>query len=485
MKNFTARFTALCLFLALLAGCGEASSGETTGTAAPEVTTQSVEDILGFAQEDNGGKEFNMLVAATKSYEFDVPEATGDIVEDAIYAKNRAVEDYLGISLNFRVESCSWDERSVFMNLIIQDVMSGSKEYDMVSSVTVSTIAAASEGIYIDGKSLPFCDFSKPWWIADMYDHFSVAGKLYGFIGDASLSLYKDMTVMFFNKRIWDEFKQPNPYDLVRNNEWTLDKMIELTAGMAADLNGDGAYDMENDQLAYLGERVPSGTFQTSLNLKVVEIDGDGMPVVLGLTEKYVDAYDKMRRFFENPGVLKSNSVDTKTYLSMLTFGEGRVATMNNFLYSTEYLRDMKDDYGILPMPKYDENQDKYISQIGTSTTMLFVPVTTSDVALTSKVMEAFAYYTQQMVVPKYYEIALKEKYARDDDIAEMLDIIRDGAAFDFVYVYGAGCLTNPPNLYFAYDPMHDDIASTFAAHEASFKASLEELIKKYEAIEN
>lgn len=487
MKHTTARFTALCLFLALLAGCGEASSGEgTTGTAAPEVTPQSVEEILGFAKEDNGGKEFNMLVSATKSYEFDVAEATGDIVEDAIYAKNRAVEDYLGIHFNFRVENCSWNERSVFMNLIIQDVMSGSKEYDMVSSVTVSTIPAASEGIYIDGKSLPFCDFSKPWWIADMYDRFSVAGKLYGFIGDASLSLYKDMTVMFFNKRIWDEYKQPNPYDLVRNNEWTLDKMIELTAGMAADLNGDGAYDAENDQLAYLAEQVPNGTFQTSLELKVVEIDDSGMPVCLGLTEKFVNAYDKMLGLHKNPGVMTMSSIDDKSYRSMNTFANGNVATMTNFLYSTEYLRDMKDDYGILPMPKYDANQEKYVSQLGTSTSMLFVPVTTGDVALTSKVMEAFAYYTQQMVVPKYYEVALKEKYARDDDMAEMLDIVRDGAAFDFVFVYGAGCLKNAPNSYFRFwDTNTDDVASAFAANEAAFVASLEELIKKYEAIEN
>ena len=291
---------------------------------------------------------------------------------------------------------------------------------------------------------------------------------------------------MFFNKRIWDEYKQPNPYDLVRNNEWTLDKMIELTAGMAADLNGDGAYDAENDQLAYLAEQVPNGTFQTSLELKVVEIDDSGMPVCLGLTEKFVNAYDKMLGLHKNPGVMTMSSIDDKSYRSMNTFANGNVATMTNFLYSTEYLRDMKDDYGILPMPKYDANQEKYVSQLGTSTSMLFVPVTTGDVALTSKVMEAFAYYTQQMVVPKYYEVALKEKYARDDDMAEMLDIVRDGAAFDFVFVYGAGCLKNAPNSYFRFwDTNTDDVASAFAANEAAFVASLEELIKKYEAIEN
>ncbi|MBQ7982781.1 MAG: hypothetical protein IJ302_04380 [Clostridia bacterium] len=337
----------------------------------------------------------------------------------------------------------------------------------------------------MEGNNLE-CDFDKPWWIADMYDRFSVAGKLYGFIGDACLSLYKDMTVTYFNKRIWDEYDQPNPYELVRNNEWTIDKMIELTTGMASDLNGDGTYDAENDQLAYLAEQVPNGTFQTSLELKVVQIGDDGTPEYLGLSEKFVTAYEKMLNFHKNPGVMTMGSIDDKTYRSMKTFANGNVATMVNFIYSTEYLRDMQDDYGILPMPKFDQNQEKYVSQLGTSTSMLFVPVTTKDVALTSKVMEALCYYTGELVVPKYYEVALKEKYARDEDIAEMLDIIRDGAAFDFLYVYGAGCLKNAPNSYFRfYNTNTTDVASAFAANETAFKTSLEEFIEKISKLEN
>ena len=70
--------------------------------------------------------------------------------------------------------------------------------------------------------------------------------------------------------------------------------------------------------------------------------------------------------------------------------------------------------------------------------------------------------------------------------MAEMLDIVRDGAAFDFVFVYGAGCLKNAPNSYFRFANTNtDDVASAFAANEAAFVASLEELIEKYEAIEN
>ena len=182
----------------------------------------------------------------------------------------------------------------------------------------------AVEGYFLDGKSLPYCDFDHPWWIADMYDRFSCAGKLYGFIGDASLSLYKDMTVIYFNKRLWDENKAPNPYDLVRNNEWTLDKFITLCSGMQRDLNGDGTYD-ETDQLTFLGEYVPCGTFQTSLQLDVVRIGSDGTPEYLGLTEKFLSAFEKLQTFHAGEGVMRMSSIDDKSYKSMITFGNGNV----------------------------------------------------------------------------------------------------------------------------------------------------------------
>ena len=192
-----------------------------------------------------------------------------------------------------------------------------------------------------------------------------------------------------------------------------------------------------------------------------------------------------MQNFLKQDGIEQASSIDDQSFKSMIAFSEGNVATMCNFLYSTEYLRDMTDDYGIVPMPKYDENQEKYITQLGTSTAMLFVPITTKDAELTSKVMEALAYYTSELVVPKYYEVALKDKYARDNDIAEMLDIIRDGASFDFLFLYGT-TLTKAPNNYFRfYTTNTANVASDFAALENSFLASLESLVEKYEGLDN
>ena len=270
--------------------------------------------------------------------------------------------------------------------------------------------------------------------------------------------------------------------DKYRQDEIRIDKFIELTSDMAEDLNGDSVYN-ENDLLTFVGERVPCGTWQTSLGLDVVVLDEAGKPTVLGMTERFVNAYDKMSAYHQNtPGVMRFASIDAQTYDSMKLFANGQVATMCNFIYSTEYIRDMEDDYGIIPIPKYDTEQENYITQLGTSTSMLFVPTTASDFALTSKVMESLAYYGYTDVTPKYYEVALKTKYSSDVDMQEMLDLIRETATIDFLFVYGT-TLSSAPNEYFRFTSFIPGIASVYSKTQRVFEKSVEKLVTAYEKL--
>ncbi|MBQ8397259.1 MAG: hypothetical protein IJX53_03545 [Clostridia bacterium] len=489
---------AALLLLPTLAACGRDGTAQNgSGTTAPvadtattpvetepETTAPSLEEILGFAKADNGGRPFTILSNSTSSYEFNVDALTGDVVSDAVFKKDQMVEEYLGIDLKIILENGSWAKRSGFNSKITQAVNSNDATYDLVSNMLVCTLPLAASGAFIDGNELPHVNFDQPWWLADMYERFSVSGKLYGFLGDASLSLYKDMSVVFFNKAIWEAQKpDANLYELVRNNEWTLDKFIELCSDMSRDLNGDGQYDSDNDQLTYFGEHVPNGTWHTALNLQLIEYDENGTPTYTGLTERFDTAYRKLANFRETvPGIKDQDSAVVGQYTPRETFAAGRVATMTNFIYTTEYIRDMEDDYGIVPIPKYDQNQEKYITQIGTSTSTLFVPKTVSDIALTSKVMECEAYFGYTEVSPKYYEVALKTKYASDADMQEMLDIIRDGATIDFLFVHGTA-LMNTPYQFFRYANIYPSLASAFKALDKSFEASLDKMTAAYAAL--
>ncbi len=502
-RSSTTRFIILALvsLMVVLTACsGGADKPATTkapedgGNSSPEVTTEaettvSVATLLGFEKEDNKGKTFTIMDTSLAEYQYNAETLTGEVVNDAVYEKNRAVEDYLGIKLAVTIETGGWNERNAFNAKITQAVAAGDDTIDFVSSAMTITLPLARDGVFIEGKQLKYMDLSHPWWIANQYEQFAIAGKVYGFLGDASLSVYKDLNVIFFNKKIWEDNKAGDPYEWVRAGKWVYDKYLEVAVSMTRDLNGDGKIDYDNDQISLLCEQVPNGTMMEALDIHIVQVEKDGSISYLGLTDKFAECYEKQGKLMNSVGVGCVSSIDDRSFKSQKYFANGKVATMVNFLYSTEHLREMEDDYGIIPLPKYDENQDHYITRIGTSTTMIYVPKTQKDRDLCSKAMEAFSYFTREIVVPKYYESALKEKYARDEDVAEMLDIIRAGAMTDFESVWSAA-VSNTMNNEFRFNGVSPNgseftntLASKFASNGPGYEASIRKLEEALKAL--
>lgn len=488
MKRSICIFCCLLTLLSAFTACSGGGDGGaiTTAAAAGEVTTAAeTEDPalrLTVEKSNYNGRKFTLLANEYISYEYGHMEQTGEIVDDAVYTRNVEVEDYLGIKFNFVYQKGNWNERDDFTKTITQTVLAGDSTYDLVSGTTVCTMPVSNTGCFLEVGSLAYLDLDKPWWIADMYDRFSVNGILYGVIGDSSLSLYKDLSVIYFNVNKLNSNKLDNLYTLVREDKWVLDKFIETGLSVRGDLDGNGKMEIDKDELGFLAEAVPNGTFQTALELPIISVKG-GKVEYLGLSEKFIKAYEKLYDFnVDSDTTFSISTIDDSSFKTMKYFAEGRVLLMANFIYSTEKLRDMEDDYGIVPYPKYDENQEKYLAQLGTSTQMLFVPKTAADPGMTSKTMECLSYYSYNDVSPLYYDVALKEKYARDDDMHEMLDIIRQGATFDFLFVYGTS-LSGAMNNSFRFNTggsFTRDIASTFASKEAQFKQSLESWQKAY-----
>jgi len=111
-------------------------------------------------------------------------------------------------------------------------------------------------------------------------------------------------------------------------------------------------------------------------------------------------------------------------------------------------MREMKMDFGILPYPKWDEEQEEYISFIHNSSSTVCVPVSADIERVNeeiSAVIEALASESYRRVYTAYYESALKTAYNRDDYSAQMVDIITGQHATvksiltkNFVYEYSA-----------------------------------------------
>jgi len=135
------------------------------------------------------------------------------------------------------------------------------------------------------------------------------------------------------------------------------------------------------------------------------------------------------------------------------------------------YLRDMEDDYGILPMPKYNEQQESYHSFLNAwNSSFIGVPLH-ADVDKAGFVMEAMAYASYEMVRPSIYEIALKTKVTRDSESARAIDIIIESSYMDLNGIYNFGNSTEiVRRAIFEKTPL----VSAYEAAEGSIASAIE-----------
>ena len=142
-------------------------------------------------------------------------------------------------------------------------------------------------------------------------------------------------------------------------------------------------------------------------------------------------------------------------------------------------MRDSNTDFGIIPLPKYDEKQEGYYTSSRDGRTMFVIPNDVKDVDYVGLITEALAVASHKYVIPAYYDVTLKTKAARDDESAAMLDIIRDGLKLEFVAEYqaqtgGGGfairiCMQNK-----------SEYVSMVASNLNNYKASLESFLEAY-----
>ena len=464
--------------MSAFSGCGEATSdGVGDSSSTPPTDDSSVAEELPYdfavKRENNNDAIINILVPKHAEYEFMVEESSGDIVEDAIYNRNRKTEEWLGVKMTFESRpDFAGSDADNFNKLVRQAVQSDDDSYQIIDGINVFTVKLIPDGIFADLASVDTINLENPWYVPG----YPLNGRVYYTFTDAALSLYKDLYVMFFNRNMVEDMKLQDPYALALDGKWTLDSFISKTKDIAMDLDGDNEIDSEKDRIAYVYKHAANRSLLPSTGCTIVENTKDGKYTLSALSERLVNTYDKLKVFLDKKNPAVSCSTEADYVLVAKPFIEGRALFCCNCLCTVEGMRNMKDDFGILPMPKYDEAQENYRSQIATSTSAFYMPVTVRDKELVGKVIETLSYYSHIDVVGKYYEIALKDKYTRDDHVRETLDIIRDGAVSSFEFAYSTLFDSTWPNNILDFAADGKEISSFWAQNENSWRKKIESL---------
>jgi hypothetical protein len=146
-------------------------------------------------------------------------------------------------------------------------------------------------------------------------------------------------------------------------------------------------------------------------------------------------------------------------------------------------LRTMETDFGIIPPPKFDEAQENYhVSVDAWCTSAVSIPLTVPSIETTGLILEALTFESRYTLLPAYYDINLKTKFARDDESKEMIDLILANRFYDLGDMYRWATITG----------IFDDIGSgrttslaTFwERSEARIQTAMERTLNRLEEID-
>ena len=485
MKKFISAILLISM-LASMSACGESGTqNDTTKSNSGETTTAPVDtdhDSKGFlldsipADTNFGGKTFNLLVREKIApTEFFVEEQTGDIVDDALFERNNKIEERLGVKLNYITLPGEWGDRDTFNGAIKQSVMAADGAYDLCAVLSNQLSTLTLDGLLTDLNKLDYLDFGKPWWAKGLLDELAVDDKLYFASGDASLGLINGMMCVFYNKKLCENYSIPDLYSMVNDGKWTIDKAVELTKDTYSDLDGDGAKST-NDQFGFaIGNFNQLYGFLDSFNLPIIERDSDDLPSkFVYSSEKVVDAEQKLVSLFKDNNAFITGKTDAEAYND--AFKEGRVVFCTGEFKDTSIYRDISAfDYGVIPFPKWNEEQENYRTTARATYSSFCIPKTAPDAQMSAAVLECFASESYRTVSPAYFETALKVKYSRDDESSQMFDLIKSSVTFSFATSFTMA-IGDPQNTFKGRVSSLDE---NWSSYMASWEPTAQEKLDK------
>lgn len=440
--KYNRTFPVLLLLSAMLISCGGEAAAPGTNDPSSDtandttVTTEAVTE----AQHDNlpadldfGGITVNLFMRDDSPCpEFDIKEDSGDIVDSAIFNRNTAVAERLNIVFNHIGHPCAWASIPAFTAQVEQSVLAGDGAYDIIGTYSMALADLAVSNMLYDISDAKYLDFSQPWWSKLYLDKSYVGDHLYFVSGDISANMTYFTYAYFFNKQLLEQFDLENPYELVNSGKWTLDKFREMTKGIYTDLNSNGKKD-KDDRFGSMMYEVFVDSMYWGAGLTVLSQDKNGNIQISDdlKSEKAVDLINK---------VLDIYAVSEDHYYGGYdqTFQNGNILfTCDEMVFAVTKLRDVTFDYGVLPAPKYDETQESYYTTLGGPIFMYGMPTTIADPDMASAVLEALASESYYNLTPVLFETAMKVKYSRDTESAQMFDIIRDSRTTDLARVFG------------------------------------------------
>lgn len=478
MKKKITASVLLLLMLAQLTACGSSNETDTTPVndttpVVPEETRLWKDDLPALNFDD---KTFTVAIYENpdaRNHVFSA-EQNAETINDAIYEATLSVSERFHVTLEELVDDKYGNDA------FRTSVMAGDAAFHIANTRAPGALSYYAEGLVMPFDDLPYIDLSRSYWATEANQMLSVGGVQYTALGDMNLSAYDLTHVLLFNEKLVEDYHLESPFDLVESGKWVFDTMCAMMETVTMDTNGDGQYDA-NDQYGYAGYgRVVPQNFWIAGGIQTVSKDAEDF-YALNLSEENVVSYMmKLTERLCNENLAYYEDLEG-WYAAMPDweiemFTNDQILFANSTLRYMESLRDMDTDFGIIPYPKADEKQEQYYVRLGYWNAPL-VPTSSTDTELTGAMLEALNAEYSRVVRPKYFDVALKGKIARNEESIEMLDLVLDSRTIDVGDVLFSGSIR--ATLTDVFMKGSTDYMSSIAANQQKNEKALQDALPK------
>ena len=381
-------------------------------------------------ERDYGGRGFRIVCdeGTLAPHDFIAETIDGDLLNDAVYNRNSVIEGRFNVKIDAWVNGYG----PGFTQNLKTSILAGDDMCEVAMGMynTHSGITAMMyDRNFMEWKEMSYVDLGKPWWDKNVIRDICFTNTVYCMTGDFNPSTLGNTRIIVFNKNLFRDLGIDFPYQSVLEKKWTYDEFFKICVQGEADLNGDGKIDYKEDRFGYIGWFCDQPeSFFYGLGGSYTAKDEGGLPVFDLNNEKTSNIIDKLVAIFTAGNGGWANNVGWGIDLAM--FEEGRSLMANSRFWLLNEFRNMEDDFGILPHPMLDGSQGEYRQSVDGVCTMAYVPITNADLEFTGIILEALAAESYRKVMPEYYNVVLTIKNTRDEESAEMVDIIKNSRAY-------------------------------------------------------
>ena len=378
-----------------------------------------------------------------------------DAINVALTNRNNLLQTYFNVNVVVKDYDNSDNASTTIRNEFEAAAMSGTA----ISDIAFAVSGQISKSLIINGfiedvNTLSALNLDASYYDQRLREEYNIEGRLFCLEGDFGLHDELRTHVVGVNKTKYDAFgyneQYGSLYEIVKEGDWTLDLMLQM-AKNTSDYASMGSQMTTENNWGIISESGFVYAVFLGTGNKIIKTDKNGaLSVAYSDPTSYAIIEDMFQDItnkvvLENPETLLADT----TKLQGVNFGvvqgmfaQGKALFRTSTLVDFTKYADMDDAFGILPVPKYDEEQDNYYSWCSSQAhSPLFIPRNNVDLDRTATITEAMAYFSKYMVGntqtvhDAFYQNMADAKLCLTINDREMLDLIFEQRTFDLDHV--------------------------------------------------